>query len=244
MEIWGHRGAYDFAPENTIKSFELAVQMGAYGVEFDIQLTKDGEIVVIHDEKIDRVTNETGYVKDYTLSELKGFNFNKRGLTTPIFMEIPTLFEVLELLCATDLQINIELKTGIVYYPDIEKKAFEKVEYFGLKDKVIWSSFNHYSIQKIKQFDTNARTALLCGNGILATAEQCKKINAEALHPDIKQVLYPELIEDCKKNGIKVRPYTINEASDIRLMYESGVDGIFTNNIPGAKNELSLDAGL
>ncbi|MDR1571199.1 MAG: glycerophosphodiester phosphodiesterase, partial [Clostridiales Family XIII bacterium] len=97
MEIWGHRGAYADAPENTLAGFALAAEYGAQGVEFDVQMTRDGETVVIHDETIDRVSNGRGYVKDHTLSELKRLNFNKRGITKPLFMEIPTLGEALRL---------------------------------------------------------------------------------------------------------------------------------------------------
>jgi glycerophosphoryl diester phosphodiesterase len=107
MQIWGHRGVYSDAPENTLTGFQLAAEFGADGVEFDVQLTKDGEVVVIHDEKLDRVSVGIGYVKDFTLAELKRLNFNKCGLIWPLFMEIPTLAEVLSVLAPTTLQLNI-----------------------------------------------------------------------------------------------------------------------------------------
>ena len=239
IEIWGHRGAYDFAPENTLASFQKAIEMGAHGIEFDIQLTRDGEIVVIHDETIDRVSNGSGYVKDYTLSELKKFNFNKRGLTEPLFMEIPTLAETLELLKPTGLDINIELKTGIIYYEDIEAKALQMVKDYNMMDRIIWSSFNHYSVQTVKLFYQQARIALLCGGGILTTGEECEKTGAEALHPGIHQLNCPALILDCRWRGIKVRPYTVNSPEDFQLAAKCRVDGIFTNNIEFARAELT-----
>ena len=236
-EIWGHRGAYDFAPENTLESFSLAADMGADGVELDIQLTKDGKVVVIHDETVERVSDGHGYVKDLTLSELKRLNFNKRGLTLPYFMEIPTLAEVFELLSATGLQINIELKTGIVYYEGIEQKALALAGQHGMSDRIVWSSFNHWSVQNVKRIEPSAKTALLCGGGILATGEECERTGAEALHPDVRQFRFPGLVEDCHRRGVKVRPFTVNSPEDLRAAYEIGVDGVFTNNIIFAKAE-------
>ncbi len=231
MEIWGHRGAYHYAPENTIYSFEKAIQLGADGVEFDVQLTKDGEVVVIHDEKIDRVSNGTGLVKDYTLSELKKINFNKRGISEPYFMEIPTLDEVLQLLGMTGLSINIELKTGIVYYAGLELKTIDIVNKYGLSEQVLYSSFNHYSIQKVKEYDPTAKTALLCGGGIIITGEQCEKVGAAALHPSVQQIRYPGLIEDCHKRGVRVHVWTVDSEEDFAYAKEHGVDAVFVNDI-------------
>ena len=119
--VWAHRGASGYAPENTLAAFEKAVELGADGVELDIQLTKDDEIVVIHDEKIDRTSDGEGWVKDYTLEELRGFNYNR---TKPEYehADIPTMREVFELLKPTGLFINIEIKTGVFFYEKIEEK--------------------------------------------------------------------------------------------------------------------------
>ncbi|MHA7967356.1 glycerophosphodiester phosphodiesterase [Paenibacillus sp. CAU 1782] len=239
MKIWGHRGAYSSAPENTLTAFQLAAQMGAEGVELDIQLTKDGEIVVIHDETIDRTSNGQGWVKDFTLSEIKKLNFNKSGRTEPLFMEVPTLAEVLELLNPTELSINIELKTGVIYYDGIESIALKLVEKYGMCDRVIWSSFNHYSIQNIKRLEPSSKTALLCGGGILVTGEQCEKVGAEALHPSIHMLRYPPLVDDCRKRGILMRPWTVTEIEDLMLARDLGVDAVMVNRIDWAKDALT-----
>lgn len=231
MQIWGHRGAYHYAPENTICSFEKAIELGADGVEFDVQLTIDGEVVVVHDEKIDRVSNGTGYVKNYKLAELKRFNFNKRGISEPHFMQIPTLDEVLELLKPTSLSINIELKTGLVYYDGIEQKTLNIVKKHGLLDRTLFSSFNHYSVQKVKEFEPTTKTALLCGGGIIITGEQCEKVEAYALHPSFEQMRYPGLIEDCHKRGVKVQVWTIDNDDDFIFAKEHGVDAVFVNDL-------------
>jgi glycerophosphoryl diester phosphodiesterase len=235
MEIWGHRGAYHFAPENTLTGFQMAAEMGADGVEFDIQLTSDGEIVVIHDETLDRTSNAHGYVKELTLSQIKKINFNKQGITKPLFMEIPTLAEVLELLKPTRLKLNIEFKTGVFPYEGIEAKALETVKKYDMTSRIVWSSFNHYSVQKLKLLDSGAETALLCSGEIFVTGEQCEKTGAAALHPNIRQLKYPGLVEECHARGIKVRVWTVNEPEDFKLARALGADGVFTNRIDLAK---------
>ena len=124
-KVWAHRGASGYAPENTLDAFRKAVEMGADGIELDVQMTKDGELVVIHDETIDRVSNGKGWVKDYTYEELKKFNFNKthQEYTKE---EIPTLEQVYLLIKPTNLTINVEIKTGIVFYPGIEERVLER----------------------------------------------------------------------------------------------------------------------
>lgn len=231
MQIWGHRGAYHHMPENTLAGFKKAVELGADGVEFDVQLTKDGEVVVIHDEIIDRVSTGNGMVKDYTLQELRYFNFNKRGISEPKYMPIPTLEDVLQLLEPTLLLINIEFKTGIIFYDGIEYKTAELVKKYGLSGRVIYSSFNHYSVQKVKGYDPAAKTALLCGGGMIVTGEQCEKIGAYALHPNVQQMHCPGLLEDCKRRGIKVNVWTIDSEKDYLYAKDNGVDGIFVNDL-------------
>lgn len=165
-QIWAHRGASGNMPENTLEAFQKAIDLKADGVELDIQLTKDGEIVVCHDETIDRTSNGSGNIKDYTLAELKKFNFNK---THPeiAHASIPTMKEVFELIKPSNLIINIELKTGQYDYNGIEEKILALTKEEGMENRVIYSSFNHYSIKKIQQLNPAARTAFLYSDGAL-----------------------------------------------------------------------------
>jgi glycerophosphoryl diester phosphodiesterase len=118
-KIYAHRGAsgWDtkYAPENTMPAFEKAIKMGADGIELDVQLTKDSVIVICHDERIDRTSDGIGWLKDYTLKELREFSFSK---THPEYgdIKIPTLREFLEFFTLTGKGLNIELKTGLFYY--------------------------------------------------------------------------------------------------------------------------------
>jgi glycerophosphoryl diester phosphodiesterase len=150
-------------------------------------------------------------------------------------MPIPTLKEVLTSLKDTDLDINIELKTGVYYYDGIERKAYDEVMGFGLSERVVWSSFNHCSVMKIKRADPLARIALLCGGGILTSPEECAAVGAEALHVGLNQLRYPGLAEDCERRGISLRAYTINEPEDLKAAFEAGLDAVFTNRIDTAK---------
>lgn len=145
--VFGHRGASAYAPENTLPAFALAIEQGADGVELDVHLTRDNELVVIHDEDVRRTTNGTGLVKDYTLAELQALCADN-GMSGFAEARIPTLQQVLDLIKPSNLLVNIELKTGILWYDGIEEKALHLVEQMGMQERVIWSSFNHYSVGK------------------------------------------------------------------------------------------------
>ena len=134
--------------------------MGADGVELDVQLTKDDQMVVIHDELIDRTSDGRGWVKDMTLEELRKYNYNK---THPEYehADIPTLREVYELLKPTGLTINVELKTGIVFYEELERKVIELTKEMGMEDKVLYSSFNHYTCVKLHELNPEAYVGFL-----------------------------------------------------------------------------------
>ena len=174
-KVWAHRGASAYAPENTLEAFRLAAEQKADGVELDVQLSKDGELVVIHDETIDRVSDGSGYVRDYTLEELKRFHFNRLH---PEYADarIPTLAEVYELLKPTGLEINVEIKTGIYFYPGIEEKLFRLEQALGMQGKIIYSSFNHYSVMKMRESAVCGRLpgcARLCGRAGSGRSAPC-----------------------------------------------------------------------
>ena len=124
--------------------------------------------MVIHDEIIDRVTDGKGKVKDYTVRELKSFKANQ---THPEYANsvIPTLAEVYDLLKPTGLEINVELKTGIYFYPDKEKKLLKLAREKGMEEKLWYSSFNHYSLIRMKELEPSVRTGILYADGIVNT---------------------------------------------------------------------------
>lgn len=227
-KIWAHRGASGYAPENTLEAFRMAIEMGADGIELDVQFTKDRQLVVIHDEIIDRVSDGHGRVVDYTLAELKQFTFNK---THPEYKEcrIPTLEEVLTLMKPTGMIVNIELKTGVNFYDGIEDSVLRLVDKLEMKERVIYSSFNHYSVIKVKELCPDAHVGFLYCDGTLHMAEYAKKYQAEALHPSVNNTQYIDLIPECKERGIALHVWTVNDRNDMKRMVKFGVDAIITN---------------
>ena len=151
-------------PENTLPAFEAAAKLpNVTGVELDVQLSKDGEIVVFHDESVSRVTHGDGRIADLTFHELRGLRFKHDD--SQAF--IPTLREVLELLKPYCIQrgllINIELKTGVIHYRNIEKMTVSLVKELGMQDYIVYSSFWPESLRLIKQYDPNSETGMLAG---------------------------------------------------------------------------------
>lgn len=226
--IWAHRGASAYAPENTLEAFQLAVDMGADGVELDIQLTKDGEIVVIHDETIDRTSDGKGWVKDMTLEELRRFNYNKTHPQTE-HADIPTMREVFTLLKPTDLFINIEIKTGVVFYEQIEEKILALTKEMGMEERVCYSSFNHYTVTKIHRLDPSTQVGFLYADGPIDMPSYGLKHGVNALHPALYNLQFEGFVEECKKHGLKLHVWTVNEKEHIQMCRDMGMDAIITN---------------
>lgn len=152
MKIWAHRGCSQMYPENTLLAFEKAAELdGLEGIEFDIQMTKDGELVVIHDERVDRTTEGTGYVKDYLFSQLRRLHIYAGSDRS---QSIPAIEEVLDLLedkIRSGLKINIELKNSIFPYEGMEEKIVSLINRRGMQESVVYSSFNALSVEKIRK---------------------------------------------------------------------------------------------
>lgn len=162
MKIWAHRGCSQRYPENTLLAFEKAMNIqGLKGIELDIQLTKDGELVVIHDERVDRTTEGTGFVREYTLSQLKKLHIYADD--SPV-QAVPTMEEVFDLLSTrlqAGLKLNIELKNSVYPYNGMEEKIVELVHKRGLQDAVVYSSFYAKSLAKIRLLDARAEIGIL-----------------------------------------------------------------------------------
>ncbi len=203
--------------------------MHADGIELDIQMTKDGEIVICHDETIDRTSNGKGWLKDYTLAELKALRFNNHMESKGFDEQIPTMREVFELIRPTDLMINIELKTGIVFYENIEEKILAMTKEYGMEDRVIYSSFNHYSAKKIKELKPDAYVGFLYEDGPIGMPAYAKKHGMNAIHPALYNLQYPGIMAECAAEGLEVNVWTVNTKEHMELCAGMGVNGIFTN---------------
>ena len=227
-KVFAHRGASGYAPENTLEAFALAGEQGAQGIELDVQLTKDGEVVVIHDETIDRVSTGKGAVRDYTLEELRRFSFHNHKKEYE-GVQIPTLREVLEQVKPGGMEVNIELKTGIYWYPGLEEKTVELVKAAGMENRVIYSSFNHYSVQKILELDAEAETAYLYSDVLLNVENYAKNTGVCGLHPAVYHLKMADFLESYRRSGLKVRVWTVNDEADMRQFIEKDLEAVITN---------------
>lgn len=257
--IWAHRGCSMVYPENTLLSFQRAAEIaGITGIEFDVQLTKDRELVVIHDEKVDRTTNGSGYVKDYTLKEIQQMSITGSG-NAEIYrmtdadkeklnqntevLHIPTLREVFQLLapfCKNNgLQLNIELKNSIVPYEGMEQQLMTMVLEYGLEEYIVYSSFNHVSMGYIKWINPQADVAFLDGD-YHRCMDSCMKYKGNAIHPwQTGMPLNRDALEEIQGKNIPVRMWNACEPLygqprilpefDLRKYYRLGATDIFTN---------------
>lgn len=229
MKVYAHRGYSGKYPENTMLAFQKAAEVGCDGIELDVQLTKDGVPVIIHDEAIDRTTDGAGFVRDYTCAELSKFNAGSVCGGAYGFQPIPSFEEYCKWVSQAGLVTNVELKSGVYYYAELEEKVMELVRRYGLTDKVLYSSFNHSSLVQIKKLDsTRYCGALVPHEGLGNAGYYCKKNGFEAYHPGVKG-LTEDTVKDCRENGIDVNVWTVNSMGDLERLYEWGCDGIFTN---------------
>lgn len=228
--ILGHRGVPGQAPENTLAGFELAMAQGADGVELDVHLSRDGELVVIHDELLDRTTDGHGPVGAHSFSELRQFNASAKFAKGFERQCIPTLGEVVEALDDSAF-INIELKSGVVLYPGIEERLADFIIARGMVDRVIVSSFNHYSIVELKRIAPEIKVGLLYMAALVNAWEYADSIGADALHP-LHYSVRKEFVEASHSCGIMVNPWAPVSENDLRRVISAGVDAVITN-VPG-----------
>ncbi len=224
--IFAHRGYSGIAMENSLPAFRLAVEANADGVELDIHLTKDGQLIVIHDEKLDRTTTGIGWIKDKTYEQIK-----QHSLLTLPEETVPTLAQVLELMIDTPMQINIELKNQYIRYTGMVEKVIREIEYYGLANRVIFSSFYHACLVEMKDLHPTWSYALLYDCVLYKPWKYAKYLGFDQLHPHFSAI-DEAMMDGCKRHGISVRTYTVNEEADMRRIIQLGVDAIITNYPP------------
>jgi glycerophosphoryl diester phosphodiesterase len=227
--IFAHRGYSAAFPENTMRAFYEAEKAGADGIEIDVQMTKDGEIVVIHDEKVDRTTNGTGFVKDLTLNEIQKLDASNKFKQFLKKEPVPTFKELLDWLTTNSLVCNVELKNGIFPYQGMEEKVISLIRHYQLEDRIILSSFNHYSIVYCYRLAPEIETAPLYSEGLFMPWVYAQSIRAKGIHP--KLIAAPnEIIIGAIENGVAVRPYTVNKEKDMKRLFEVGCTAFITDD--------------
>ena len=228
MKNFAHRGFSGQYPENTMLAFKKAWEAGADGIELDVQMTKDGQVGVIHDEKVDRTTNGSGNVRDLTLAELRKLDASyiytgKMGVNP-----VPTFEEYCAWVAGTDLVPNIELKTGVYPYPGIEAKVWELIQKYHLENKVIISSFNHYSILRMKELAPELPYGLLEESWLVNAGAYVAGVGVAAFHP-YHGSLTAEAVAEIKSHGIAINTWTVNEETRVRELLALGVDIVIGN---------------
>lgn len=228
--IFAHRGFSGYYPENTMLAFQKTAEESlADGIELDIQMTKDGELVIMHDETLDRTTNGSGYLKDYTLEELKTLSVgvNVKGFFPR--QTIPTLREYFTWLKTTKLITNIELKTSVFEYKGIEEKLIAMVHESGLEEQIWYSSFNHYTIAKVKELMPEAKCGLLMDTWLMNVGSYAASQNAATVNACSWFCCKEGVAEDLHAHGIKLQAWTPNDADLMKKLVDCGTDVLITN---------------
>ncbi|PEM78492.1 glycerophosphodiester phosphodiesterase [Bacillus toyonensis] len=233
-----HRGASAYAPEHTIAAYKLGQQLKGDYIEIDLQMTKDGHLLAMHDETVNRTTNGKGLVKEHTLEEMKQLNvgsfFNEKY---PNFAKkefenakVPTLKEIIEMF-GHNANYYIETKSPDEY-PGMEEKLLEIIKYYQISDKVIIQSFSEESLQKIHSLHANIPLVQLLS---YKKAVQLNELEIEkyktyciGLGMNYKYIDLAD-VKKIKKHGLEVHPFTVDNEKDMKKLLSWGVDGMFTN---------------
>jgi glycerophosphoryl diester phosphodiesterase len=217
-------------PENTLASFERGLALGADWLELDVHLSRDGALVVIHDETLDRTTNGHGPVNQHTLAELK--KLDAGGWFDPRFAgeHIPTLDEVLDWARTRKTVVDIEIKNAPVYYAGIEDAVVRSLERHGMTEQVIVISFDHRAVQRVKKLRPAIVTGVLYAcrpaDGGLGLA---RAVGAEALLPHHAYVTRED-VRAAHEAGLAVAPWTSSDPEVLKQLIDAGVDAIGTNH--------------
>lgn len=238
-KIISHRGAFKYAPQNTIPAFLKALEIGANGIEFDIQMTKDNELVVCHDYTIDETSNAKGKIKDFTLEELKKIDFGIKYSPEFKNTKIPTLEEVLKIANEFEI-INIEIKSQAEKNEEVVKRVIECVKENNFTNDIIYSSFDFEVLKIMQKLDNTLKLGALFTtadfsreNKAIRKIEKVKANSLQAIHPNAR-FLRRQYVEECHKNGIMVNCWGANSTKKITQMFDIGCDLIITDEVERA----------
>lgn len=235
--VFAHRGAAGQAPENTMAAFLLAARQGADGFELDVQLSRDGVPVVIHDERVDRTTDGRGWVRDLTWAELERLDAGSWRGAEFAGQGVPRLSDVLDLATKEGLWLNIELKDSVIRYPGLGAECIRLVRERGDPGRTILSTFNRNSLGLCRRLAPEIATGLLYSLPIRAPWQKARQLGAEAVHPE-RHWVSSRLARKCREWGIKIRPWTVDQPAQIRRLAALGVEAIITNYPERAVNTL------
>ncbi len=234
-KVIAHRGNSSQAPENTKAAFLSGLDAGAQGTELDVHLTRDGIPVVIHDPTLDRTTNGQGAIADLQWRELA--HLDAGAWFGPEFegQRIMRLSEALMLLDHKDHLINVELKSGKQIDPEYETAVLREVIGCDMLDKVLFSSFDHYLINRLVRVEPRAKAGILFYSLLYRPWEYAKMVGATSLHP-YWQAVHPVWVKRAQEIGIDIHVYTVDDPQVAKGLAQLGVTSVITN-----KPKLILD---
>ncbi|MCH2454861.1 MAG: glycerophosphodiester phosphodiesterase [Idiomarina sp.] len=229
MILWAHRGASYEAPENTLAAFTRAMDSGVYGIELDVYGI-DGERFVFHDRYLERLTATPGRLKDLSAEQIKHLKIFGQ-------QPIPTLRDALKHING-HCHVNIELKGDIPTRELLKDVDFALTNTSFSQEQLLFSSFNHHWLQRLKKRRPDALIGALSASCPLTYCQFAEDLNAYSAHFAVDFVT-KELVEDGHERGLQVYVYTVDERHDIEELHEMGVDGIFTNHPSFAQNVIA-----
>jgi len=228
MKLIAHRGASGYAPENTLASFIKAIEMGAKAIEFDVQMTKDGQLVVIHDFFLDRTTNGEGLIMDKEYGEIRSYDAGSSFDASFSQEYVPLLEEVLGLF-PKDIEIHLEIKKIGLDKRLIEEEIYQVIKNKGLLDKTIFSSFDHHCLTRLLKHK-GVRTGMLIASSMVEPIAYMEKNGLLSYSVNEKaDFVSKELVEEIHKANLQLNTFTVNNKSIAKYFEQIGVDGIFTN---------------
>jgi glycerophosphoryl diester phosphodiesterase len=232
MLVIGHRGAAGYEPENTLRSIARAIDLGADWIEVDVQEV-DGELIVFHDDTLERTTNGLGPVSERSFASLRSLDAGEGE-------RIPTLVEVLDLIGAR-AGLNIELKSL-----NIADAVIATVDAFQANDpswreRILLSSFDSHQTEELAERGADYRLGYLFQGDAKSALARARELNAYSIHPSMEHV-NTELVADAHATGMKVLVYTVNEPDEIAAMRALGVDGVFSD-FPDRVRALQMGEG-
>lgn len=216
---YAHRGASHYAPENTMMSFYLGIQMGANGIETDVHRSKDGIIVLFHDDELQRVTGQNGAVSDYTYEQLQSLSVKKGDL----FDKIPSFEDFLQHFAFRNITFAIELKQA-----DIVKETADLIYKYQIESKTVVTSFQYEELLKMRQYAPELETGYLTSEVSEELLIDMRKQGITELCPKA-DILSADKVAYWQSLGFRVRAWGISDESIMKLAYDSGVDGMTVN---------------
>ena len=231
MQVMAHRGYSGAYPENTMLAFRKAVEAGCDGIELDLHMSRDGVLMVFHDEELSRTTDGQGRLGEQSFAELRRLNAARLWSDLPP-QPIPCFEEYCQLAAEQSIFTNIEIKTDHVYYPGIEEKAWDMLVKYNLEGRVMFSSFNHLSLLRLQKLvpETVKLGALVLPEGgpYINPGDYCRAAGFHAFHPALES-LTAENVQSCHDRGVEINVWTVNDMAGLERLHAWGCEGIITN---------------